>query len=204
MTLQKRAFDMLVAVLLIILLFPVLYAIYLLILIVDGRPVFYISERMHSNSKGFRLMKFRTMKPMNNDGGASGGHKQNLITKTGAFLRKTKLDETPQLWNVIKGDISFVGPRPPLRKYVENYPDIYEKVLQSRPGITGLASILYHKHEERVLAESKTAEQNERIYTGVCIPRKAQLDLIYQANQNMCFDMKIMIKTVFKNKFFKL
>jgi len=80
------------------------------------------------------------MIPASEDSGASGGYKANRITRTGRFLRRTRLDETPQLWNVLKGDISFVGPRPPLRQYVEAYPEIYTQVLKTRPGITGLGS----------------------------------------------------------------
>ncbi|MCB5412430.1 sugar transferase [Pseudogemmobacter sp. CC-YST710] len=121
MTIAKRLFDILVALVLgIILIIPVAFTA-LLILIRDGRPVFYISERMKTPTEGFRLVKFRTMKTVASDSGVSGGDKSDRITKTGHFLRRTRLDEVPQLWNVLKGDISFVGPRPPLRQYVERH-----------------------------------------------------------------------------------
>ena len=138
------------------------------------------------------------MRPDMNDSGASGGHKSSRITRTGAFLRKYRLDETPQLWNILKGDMSFVGPRPPLQIYVKKFPEIYSKVLECRPGVTGFASVYFHKHEEYLLRNCQSQEENERIYTEICVPRKAQIDLIYLRHQNFCFDIRIMLATVFK------
>ncbi|HRC59438.1 MAG TPA: sugar transferase [Candidatus Propionivibrio aalborgensis] len=198
MTPAKRIFDILVAVVLgIVLIIPVLVTA-LLILIRDGRPVFYISERMKSPTEGFNLVKFRTMKVVASDSGVSGGDKSARITRTGAFLRRSRLDEVPQLWNVLKGDISFVGPRPPLRQYVERFPEIYREVLKSRPGITGLASVYFHAHEERLLARARTTAETDAIYSRACVPRKARIDLIYQRRRNICVDAGIMLKTVFK------
>ena len=114
MTASKRVFDLVVAILLSVLLLPLIVLTALAILMLDGGPIFYISERMKTATQGFRLVKFRTMKPTAIDSGVSGGDKVVRITRTGAFLRRTRLDEVPQLWNVVKGDISFVGPRPPL------------------------------------------------------------------------------------------
>jgi lipopolysaccharide/colanic/teichoic acid biosynthesis glycosyltransferase len=128
----------------------------------------------------------------------SGGDKSARITRTGAFLRRSRLDEVPQLWNVLRGDISFVGPRPPLRQYVEAFPDVYARVLQSRPGITGLASVYFHAHEEHLLARCTSTAETDAVYRRACIPRKARLDLIYQARRNLCVDMGIMLKTVFR------
>ncbi len=198
MTASKRIFDLVVAVILSLLLLPVIVIVALCILIKDGRPVLYISERMKSPTVGFGLVKFRSMKPASGDSGVSGGNKSDRITRTGHFLRRTRLDELPQLWNVLRGDISFVGPRPPLRQYVEQFPELYARVLRSRPGITGLASSRFHAHEEMLLAASQSAEETEAIYTRACVPRKARLDLIYQDNRNLCFDMRIMLGTVFR------
>jgi len=198
MTPSKRIFDLLVAIILSVLLMPLLIIGALVILVLDGRPVFYFSERMKTSQQGFTLVKFRTMKPDLADSGVSGRDKSNRITRTGKFLRKSRLDEVPQLWNVIKGDISFVGPRPPLRQYVERFPEIYKQVLQSRPGITGLASVYFHAHEEWLLSQSKSGEQTDAIYSRACIPRKAHIDMIYQKHKNLCFDISIMLKTVFK------
>jgi lipopolysaccharide/colanic/teichoic acid biosynthesis glycosyltransferase len=132
------------------------------------------------------------------ESGVSGGDKTSRISRTGAFLRRKRLDELPQLINVLKGDISFVGPRPPLREYVERFPTIYAQVLKSRPGITGLATVAYHAHEEKLLARSKSAAETDAIYCRACIPRKAHLDLLYQRKRNLRFDFYLMLKSVFK------
>lgn len=198
MTLSKRLFDLLSALGMFVLLSPIFLILIALILIKDGRPVFYLSERMKTPTEGFQLVKFRTMKPVTEDSGVSGGDKSDRITRTGGFLRKTRLDEIPQLWNVIKGDISFVGPRPPLRQYVEAFPEIYTQVMKSRPGVTGLASIYFSAREERLLSRCRSAEETDRVYRRSCIPRKAQLDLIYQNNRTVCFDLVLMLRTVFK------
>lgn len=198
MTLTKRFLDLCFAIILFIVIAPVLILIALLVLLVDGRPVFYISERMKNLDEGFRLFKFRTMDTALSDTGVSGGEKTSRITRTGFFLRHSRLDETPQLLNVILGDISFVGPRPPLRQYVERFPDIYSRVLKSRPGITGMASIYFHSYEESLLSRSCSSSETDRIYAQICIPRKARLDLIYQRHQNTCLDLELMLKTVFK------
>ncbi|MFT6607897.1 MAG: lipopolysaccharide/colanic/teichoic acid biosynthesis glycosyltransferase [Halocynthiibacter sp.] len=199
MTPVKRLFDLTCAIFLTILLAPVIVFVMFLILVLDGRPVFYISERMKTPIQGFDLIKFRTMTPVVGDSGPSGGDKSARITKTGAFLRRTRLDEVPQLYNVFRGDISFVGPRPPLRHYVERFPELYTSVLKSRPGITGLASIYFHAHEERLLARTTSSAETDAIYSRACVPRKARLDLIYQKNRNLCMDLMLMFKTVFKS-----
>lgn len=198
MTLSKRLLDLFVALVLLILLLPLFIWISTLLLMRDGQPVLYLSERMKTPTQGFRLWKFRTMTVVKQDSGVSGGHKASRITPTGAFLRKYRLDEIPQLWNVLRGDISFVGPRPPLRRYVEQFPDLYNQVLKSRPGITGLATLVYHRHEERLLAECGDAAETEDVYCRRCVPQKARLDLIYQDRRTLCLDVVLMLKTVFR------
>jgi lipopolysaccharide/colanic/teichoic acid biosynthesis glycosyltransferase len=198
MTLGKRLFDLCVALVLVVILSPLILLLTILILLREGRPVLYLSERMKASDQGFQLWKFRTMTVVAQDAGVSGGHKSSRITPTGAFLRKYRLDEIPQLWNVLRGDISFVGPRPPLRRYVEQFPDLYAKVLESRPGITGLATLVYHRHEEKLLAACRNAEETEDIYRRRCVPQKARLDLIYQSRRTFCLDALLMIKTVFR------
>ena len=200
MTPAKRAFDLVVALLVGVLILPALVVIAVAILFRDGRPIFYVSERMKSPTEGFGLVKFRTMTVADRDSGVSGADKAARITPTGAFLRRRRLDELPQVWNVLRGDISLVGPRPPLRQYVERFPDLYARVLKSRPGITGLASVHYHAHEERLLANCETAEETDRVYARACVPRKARLDLIYQAHRSVCFDIAIMWDTVFRRR----
>lgn len=198
MTWSKRILDILAALFLGLVLLPLILWVTALILIRDGRPVLYISERMKTASEGFSLWKFRTMTVVERDSGVSGGDKAARITKTGAMLRRYRLDELPQLWNVLRGDISFVGPRPPLRRYVEQFPDLYGQVLKSRPGITGLATLVYHRHEEKLLAACKTSEETEEVYVRRCVPQKARLDLIYQRQRTLCFDLLLMLKTVFR------
>jgi lipopolysaccharide/colanic/teichoic acid biosynthesis glycosyltransferase len=198
MTWSKRGLDILAALVLATLLLPLILWLVVVILIREGRPVLYLSERMKTPSTGFQLWKFRTMTVVHKDAGVSGGDKANRITQTGAFMRKYRLDEIPQLWNVLRGDISFVGPRPPLRRYVERFPDLYSKVLKSRPGITGLATIIYHRHEENLLAPCQTPEETEAVYERRCVPQKARLDLMYQQRRTLCLDMLLMVKTVFR------
>lgn len=196
MTWHKRIFDLFFVSLLVVILSPVLAGLLIWLLIREGRPVFYVAERMKGVDQPFALWKLRTMTVVNEDAGVSGGDKTARITRTGARLRRTRLDEFPQLWNIIRGDLSFVGPRPPLREYVERYPDIYREVLKSRPGVTGLATVVYHKHEDALLSRCATAQETDDIYTRICIPAKARLDLIYQRHQSMCFDFDLVFQTI--------
>ncbi len=196
MTWRKRLFDLFFASLLVVILGPILLLLLLWLLWKEGRPVFYVAERMRSPTRSFRLWKLRTMTVVDADSGVSGGDKEARITRTGAWLRAKRLDEFPQLWNILKGDLSFVGPRPPLRQYVEAHPEIYDEVLKSRPGVTGLASITYHKHETALLARCSTPEETDAVYSRICVPAKARLDLIYQRHQNMCYDFDLVFQTI--------
>lgn len=196
MTPAKRAFDILLALGLGLILLPFFAITALLVLIFDGRPVLYISERMKGVNQPFSLLKFRTMTvARDGDAGVSGGDKSARVTRFGGFLRASRLDETPQLWNVLRGDMSFVGPRPPLRQYVERFPELYAEVLASRPGVTGMASLYFHKREEQLLAACTSREETDAVYSRRCIPRKARLDLIYRRNSAVCLDIAIMAKT---------
>lgn len=196
MTPAKRLFDFLIALGLCLLLAIPFCLLLIYILAKEGRPVFYVSERMRSPERAFMLWKLRTMRPVAQDAGVSGGDKANRVTPMGLFLRKYRLDEIPQLWNVLRGDMSFVGPRPPLRIYVERFPEIYSQVLGSRPGITGLATIHFHRREEQLLRACKTSAETDHVYSTRCVPRKAKLDLIYQKQRNLCLDAYLMVKTV--------
>lgn len=198
MTPAKRALDLVFAIGLSVILAPFAMLIALAILICDGRPVFHVGERMKTPDQAFMLWKFRTMRPALADSGVSGGDKSDRITRLGGVLRRTRLDEVPQLLNVLRGDISFVGPRPPLRRYVETCPRIYDRVLQQRPGLTGLATLVFHKTEERLLAACTTPEQTEAVYLRRCIPRKARLDLIYASRRSIWLDIRLIFGTVFR------
>ena len=194
----KRLFDLAIAFCLAVFLSPVILLVTLGLLVIEGRPVLYIAERMSSPTRSFALFKFRTMRPHGQTGGVTGGDKSGQMSRLHRFLRRSRADELPQLWNVIRGDMSLVGPRPPLRQYVEAFPDIYAQVLQSRPGVTGLASLVFHAHEERLLADCKTPEQTDAVYRRRCIPRKARLDLIYQSRRSLCYDLLLVLRTAAK------
>jgi lipopolysaccharide/colanic/teichoic acid biosynthesis glycosyltransferase len=196
MTWRKRIFDLFFASLLVVILGPVLIWLVVYLLIKEGRPLFYVAERMKGPETPFNLWKLRTMTVVDTDQGVSGGNKSSRVTKTGDWLRRKRLDEFPQLWNILKGDLSFVGPRPPLREYVERFPELYRDVLKSRPGVTGLATIRFHKHEDRLLSRCATPQETDDVYCRICVPRKARLDMIYQRNQSTCYDFDLVFQTI--------
>lgn len=194
----KRALDLGLAALAGVLLLPVALLIAAAIALIDGRPVLYGSERMRAPGRAFTLWKFRTMRPDAADAGVTGADKADRITRTGRFLRASRADEIPQVWNVLRGEMSLVGPRPPLRRYVEMFPDLYGAVLESRPGLTGLATLVFHRHEARILARCRTGEETERAYIRRCVPRKARLDLLYARHRSICFDLAILGRTLLR------
>lgn len=197
---MKRLFDIALALLLLALTWPIILAITIAILWREGGPVFYVAERMKTPHQPFNLIKFRSMSnvPDDQNAGVTGGDKAGRITPIGRKLRRYRLDELPQLINVLRGDMSFVGPRPPLRQYTDAFPELYGRVLRSRPGVTGLATLHYHRHEERLIASATTPQETENIYTTRCVPRKAALDLIYQRHASVCFDISILWQTLRK------
>lgn len=198
MTPQKRLMDIVISAALAAILWPVLLILIVILAISEGRPVFYISERMKTPTQGFSLIKLRTMRDSAENSGVTGGDKSARMSRLHQILRKTRADELPQLYNVLRGDISLVGPRPPLKIYVEAFPALYAQVLQSRPGVTGLASLMYHAHEETLLARCTDAAETDAVYRRACVPRKARLDIIYQANQSICFDLALIWHTAKK------
>lgn len=195
MTRSKRLFDLLFACLLAPFVVLALVPLSLWLWARQGRPIFFGSERMHDRAQGFTLWKLRSMTLVDSDSGVSGGDKAARVTTAGRILRRTRLDELPQLLNILRGDISFVGPRPPLRQYVERFPELYALVLQSRPGLTGLASLVFAAHEERLLSRATSAEETDLIYARSCVPRKARIDLIYQQHQSRKLDLWLMVVT---------
>ena len=196
MTPAKRLVDLVLALLLVLLLALPFGLLMLGLWLREGRPLFYVAERMAAPGRPFRLWKLRTMAVAPPEAGVSGGDKAGRITATGRFLRRSRLDEVPQLWNVLKGDMSFVGPRPPLRIYVERFPDLYAAVLQNRPGVTGLATLVFHRHEEALLAKCRTPAETDTVYARRCVPRKARIDLIYQHRRTIWMDFWLMWSTL--------
>ncbi len=192
----KRALDLVLVGILALPVALVLSGLLIWLALKQGWPLFHVAERMKGVDRPFRLWKLRTMHVAADDRGVSGGDKNARITPVGVWLRARRLDELPQLWNILKGDLSFVGPRPPLREYVERFPDLYTRVLESRPGVTGLATLVYHRHEERLLARCATPQETDAVYVRSCVPRKARLDLIYQRHRNVCFDLRLMLHTL--------
>jgi len=195
MTRAKRLFDLFFVCLFAAILLPMLTMLVIWLWVRQGLPIFHGSERMCSAAKSFTLWKLRSMTVVENDSGVSGGDKTARVTPAGQLLRRTRLDEVPQILNILRGDISFVGPRPPLRQYVERFPELYAQVLRSRPGVTGLASLVFAAHEERLLARARSPQETDAIYARVCVPRKARIDLIYQRRRTMRLDLWLMLLT---------
>lgn len=192
---MKRIFDVVISFIGIIILLPIFIIISIIILIDSKGGIFYRQTRVGKNNKDFKIFKFRTMYPDSDKKGLlTVGSRDNRITKPGYFLRKYKLDELPQLFNVLIGDMSFVGPRPEVRKYVEMYNDEQKKVLSVLPGITDYASIEY-RNENDILAKSQNPEQT---YINEIMPAKLELNLKYIREKNMITDLKIIFKTILK------
>ena len=190
---SKRIFDLLSCSIALLLLFPFMLLISMAIVLNSRGGVFYRQMRVGKNNRDFHLYKFRTMR--------TGSDKQRLITvgnrderitTVGYFLRKTKLDELPQLVNILKGDMSIVGPRPEVRKYVDLYSEEQRRVLSVLPGLTDYASIAYI-NENALLEQSDNPEQT---YINEIMPAKLQLNFKYIENQSFFVDLKIIFKTI--------
>lgn len=189
----KRIFDLIGSMIGILLLLPVFTVIALFIKLDSRGPVFFCQKRVGKNGKPFMIIKFRTMvTEAPQIGRAITVGQDPRITKTGVFIRKYKLDELPQLFNVFKGEMSFVGPRPEVPKYVAFYDEDQKKVLSVKPGITDLASIEY-RNESDLLAESPDPEQT---YINEIMPRKIELNVQYIDNKSVIYDIKIIIQTI--------
>lgn len=189
----KRFFDIFFSFIGLIILLPFLIIISIIILIDDSSPVFYLQERIGKNFKPFKIIKFRTMTQGSDKKGLlTVGNDDKRITKTGYFLRKYKLDELPQLFNVLKGDMSFVGPRPEVKKYVDLYNDEQKKILLVKPGITDYASMVF-RNENEILAKS---DNPENTYIENIMPEKIKLNNKYIDNNNIIIDFKIIFKTL--------
>jgi lipopolysaccharide/colanic/teichoic acid biosynthesis glycosyltransferase len=188
----KRLFDFIVALLLTALLLPLFIVIAILIKLNSSGPVLFIQQRVGKNGIDFGIFKFRTMITGSESKGQLTIGKDSRITPVGHFLRKFKLDELPQLFNVIKGEMSLVGPRPEVRKYVELYNDEQKKVLAVKPGITDTASIQF-ADENSLLADSPDPEKK---YITEIMPAKLKLNLQYIEKQSLFVDLKIITQTI--------
>ncbi len=192
---MKRLFDIISSIVVVLLGFPFFITTAVVILIDGKGGVFYKQERIGRNKKPFYLLKFRTMRPgSENLGQLTIGSKDNRITTIGYYLRKYKLDEFPQLINVILGDMSIVGPRPEVVKYVNLYTEEQLNVLKVRPGLTDYASIIYFKENELL----GNAEDPEKVYIQEIMPQKLALNTKYIREKGMLTDLKIIFKTFLK------
>jgi lipopolysaccharide/colanic/teichoic acid biosynthesis glycosyltransferase len=192
---MKRLFDLFFSFIGLLILLPFFVVIGLLIVMDSPGGIFYKQVRVGINGKDFLLFKFRSMATGADKKGllTVGGH-DSRITKTGYFIRKYKLDELPQLINVLLGEMSLVGPRPEVRKYVNLYNKEQMKVLGVKPGITDYASIEY-SNENEILGK---AENPEQVYIDEIMPAKLKLNLKYIAEQGMLTDFKIILNTFVK------
>ena len=187
-----RFFDIIFSIIGLVILSPLFIALYLLIRIESKGGGFYSQERIGKNGKPFKLYKFRSMRIGSDKKGLiTIGEKDNRITKTGIILRKYKLDELPQLWNVFIGDMSLVGPRPEVKKYTDLYTEEQKQVLQVRPGITDWASIKY-VDENKILGESKDPDE---AYVNLIMPNKIKLNMVYIQHQTLGEYFKIIFTT---------
>lgn len=196
---RQCSLDQFFALLLFPLVIVVLAILFVVVVPLQGRPFFFASERMRKKDQAFFLFKIRTMYPVSAASGQSalGGDQQWRVTPVGAVLRRTRLDELPQIFNVLRGDIRFIGPRPPLRKYVDLHPKVYGPLLASTPpGITGLATVFLHRREERLLAQCRTDAETETVYQRRCIPLKTRLDLIYRDRKSVRLNILILYLTL--------
>ncbi|MFN7923985.1 MAG: sugar transferase [Bryobacteraceae bacterium] len=161
------------------------------IVIDDPGPVFFRQKRVGRDGQPFELWKFRSMR-RNNGGAQITAASDSRITRVGRLLRKFKLDELPQLWNVVRGDMSLIGPRPEVPRYVDERDPVWTRVLSVRPGITDLATLVF-RNEEEILAK---AEDPERLYRERVLPDKLALNLEYIGKRNLFVDCKLLWWTV--------
>lgn len=189
----KRIVDFIFALLGLVILIPS-FALIAIVINQDSKGgIIYKQVRVGLNRRNFKVWKFRTMYTMSDKVlNLTVGNNDLRITKVGLWLRKYKLDELPQLVNVLVGDMSFVGPRPEVVKYVDLYSEEQLQVLSMKPGITDLASIRY-RNENELLA---SVEDPENYYINVLMPEKLNLNLFYIRNQSLLLDIKLIIKTI--------
>lgn len=188
---RKRLFDIVCAALGLLILSPVLLVCTLLVGLTSPGGVLFRQERIGKDGVPFTIYKFRSMRK-DNAGLKISTSRDTRITPVGRVLRKTKLDELPQLWNVLKGDMSFVGPRPEVREYTDLYTPEQRQVLLVRPGITGLASIRYRNENELLTASSDP----NRTYIEEVMPAKLALDLNYIPRACVSYDIKLILETL--------
>ncbi|MDR0763175.1 MAG: sugar transferase [Bacteroidales bacterium] len=191
----KRFFDILAAASLLLVLSPFWFAVIILLIVSGNRKVFYFQKRVGRNNKPFYLWKFQTMMPHKETtgNGLLSVKDDNRVTKLGHYLRKTKLDEIPQLINIIRGEMSFVGPRPLIYTWFKLYaPDIQKKIYTSRPGLTGVGSLVF-RNEETLLANCGI--NPHEFYQNTILPYKGICEMWYLEHKSIFLDIKLLFLT---------
>lgn len=186
---MKRTLDVFMSGVLLLVLAPVLLVVALAILIDDGRPIFYCGRRVGHRGQPLRLLKFRKM-TRTATGSSLTVADDGRFTRVGRFLAATKLDELPQLWNVLRGDMSLVGPRPEDPAFVAMYSAEFESVLAVKPGITGLSQLAFQREAEVLDVNDREAD-----YAGRVLPQKIGMDLLYAERRTLAMDLRILMWT---------
>lgn len=199
MLLLKRFLDFIASLILLILLSPILIILAILIKIDSKGPVFYRQERVTTNGKIFKIFKFRTMiQDADKRGALITGKQDSRITRIGNKIRKCRLDELPQLINILKGEMSFVGTRPEVKKYVDMYTDEMKATLLMPAGVTSMASIKFKDEDEIISKQTKSGKTVEKAYVNDILPEKMKWNLEYIKKFSIFEDLKICIETVIK------
>ena len=194
---RKRLFDLCGSLVLTVLLSPVMLVIAILIKAEDGGPVFFRQERVTTYGRVFRIFKFRTMiVDADKKGPLVTGKADSRITKVGSKLRHLRLDELPQVLNIVTGDMSFVGTRPEVKKYVDQYTEEMKATLLLPAGVTSLASIAFKEEDEMIAHYAELGESTDEAYRNHILPRKMRYNLDYLKKAGVAQDLRIMIKTV--------
>lgn len=189
----KRTFDIVLSIFAIFLLFPSFLVVSFLIVIDSGFPIFFLQKRIGRDAKEFNIIKFRTMKT-NNENITITVSDDSRITRIGKYLRKTKIDELPEILNVLFGQMSFVGPRPDVKGYADKLKGANRKILALRPGITGPASLKYYNEAYILSQKSNPKKYNDE----VIFPDKVKINMDYFHNRSFFLDLKIIFATIFR------
>jgi len=190
----KRVLDVSFSLVALLILAPVLLILALAVLLTSGRPVLFVHERVGMDGRPFRLVKFRTMHRAAAFGLPLTGSGDSRVTRIGRFLRESPLPVSGQLVNVLRGEMSLVGPRPEMPRYVARYTVEERRVLEARPGLTDPASVLFR--DEEALLGSVRAERREAFYLKTVLPKKLRMNLEYIDRAGMAYDLVLILKTI--------
>lgn len=189
----KRLFDLVVASISLLVLSPLFALVAALVKCTSPGPIFFCQNRVGLEERSFTIVKFRSMiDGADRNGPSITSSGDPRITWLGVFLRKAKIDELPQLWNVLRGDMSLIGPRPELPEYVGQYTPQQRYVFSVRPGLTDIASVRY-RHEEQLLSESTDPE---RFYRQIVLPHKLELNMQYISQISFASDLRLLAVTI--------